>query len=80
MPEHPTAMDGHDPEESGPDELGTLVLRAWREPTAEEGLRVRILASRGPAEPASVAVHSDPEDVLAAVRTWLLAQARQPQG
>lgn len=74
MPEQPPLTSGEQPDDPGLDELGTLVIRAWREPTADHGLRVRVLASRGSGEPTST-VHSDPEDVLAAVRAWLQAQS-----
>lgn len=66
-----TAGDG-EPYEYGLEELGTLVLRVWQEPEAERGLRVRMLASQGAGESASVAVFADPEAAGAAVRTWLL--------
>lgn len=74
MPEQPPVNAGDRPDDPGLDELGTLVIRAWREPLAEHGLRVRLLASHGGSEPTST-VHSDPEGVLAAVRSWLEAQA-----
>ncbi|MDP9883211.1 hypothetical protein J2W21_000701 [Sinomonas atrocyanea] len=60
------------------EELGALVLRVWREPGAEQGLRVRILASEGQSEPASMAVVADPESALEAVRKWLEARQGPP--
>lgn len=74
MPDQSPRHPDRQPDDSGLDELGTLVIRAWREPTADDGLRVRMLASQGSGEPMST-VHSDPEDVLTAVRSWLESRA-----
>lgn len=54
--------------------LGTLVIRTWREPKHSHGFRARVTAIQVPdAEPATVTT-TDPEEVLAVVRQWLLAQ------
>lgn len=71
MAQHSAAVDNDDAQEHGLEDLGALVLRVWREPDAEQGLRVRVLTSEGPREPASVAVVADPEAVIEAVRSWL---------
>lgn len=81
MAQHSAAAGDGDAHEHGLEELGALVLRVWREPDGEHGLRVRILASDGPREPATVAVVTDPEAALAAVRAWLLdRQGTAPAG
>ncbi|WP_235781475.1 hypothetical protein [Sinomonas notoginsengisoli] len=71
MAQHAAAADNDDPQEHGLEELGALVLRVWREPDGEQGLKVRILASDGPREPATMAVVADPDAAIAAVRSWL---------
>ncbi|BCT75329.1 hypothetical protein SCMU_11710 [Sinomonas cyclohexanicum] len=76
MAQHSAAADHGDAHENGLEELGALVLRVWREPDAAQGLRVRILTSEGPREPATSAVVADVESAVAAVRSWLEEQQR----
>ncbi|WP_077490370.1 hypothetical protein [Sinomonas mesophila] len=80
MAQHSAAAgDGEVPEDevSGADELGTLVLRVWREPGSEEGLRVRIMAAEGSREPVTVSIASEPESAVESVRTWLAGLSGQ---
>lgn len=79
MAQH-SASVGNEDEAPEPaiEELGALVLRVWRERGTEQGLRVRILASEGQSEPASMAVLADPEAALEAVKKWLDARQEPP--
>lgn len=79
MTQHPASVGGEDESpEPALEELGALVLRVWRERGADQGLRVRILASEGQSEPASMAVLADPEAAVEAVRKWLDARQEPP--
>ena len=69
------SAEASDDEVSGADELGTLVLRVWREPGTEEGLRIRIMAAEGAQEPVTVSVASEPDSAVESVRTWLAGLA-----
>lgn len=54
--------------------LGTLVIRTWREPEHAHGFRARVTATQVPdAGPATITT-TDPEEVLAVVRQWLLTR------
>jgi hypothetical protein len=80
MAQHSASADERDEQESGLDELGTLVLRVWREPESADGLRIRILASDGAWEPADVTVTANTEAAVKTVSDWLAARALgQPQ-
>ena len=74
MAQHSAAAG--DDEVSGADELGMLVLRVWREPGSEEGLRIRIMAGEGAQEPVTVSVASEEESALESVRAWLAGLAK----
>ncbi|GHG49148.1 hypothetical protein GCM10012320_16950 [Sinomonas cellulolyticus] len=75
MGQHSAAAEHGDAHDNALDELGTLVLRVWREPdSSPHGLRVRVLTSEGPREPASSAVVADVDSAVAAVRSWLEKQ------
>ncbi|MGT2463739.1 hypothetical protein [Sinomonas atrocyanea] len=79
MAQHSASVgDEDEAPEPAIEELGALVLRVWRERGTEQGLRVRILASEGQNEPASMAVLADPEAALEAVRKWLDARQEPP--
>ena len=65
------SAEAGDDDVSGADELGTLVLRVWREPGTEEGLRIRVMAAEGTQEPVTVSVASGPESAIESVRAWL---------
>jgi hypothetical protein len=55
---------------------GVLLLRAWLEPEAADGLRVRLVDLQDPsARVRPVATASDVESALAGVRAWLVAFA-----
>jgi len=57
-----------------PDRTGLLIVRLWIEPSAREGLRARItqtLDSEGAEQ--TMAAAGNPEDIYAAVRTWVEA-------
>lgn len=71
------SAESGDDEVSGADELGTLVLRVWREPGSEEGVRIRIMAAEGAQEPVTVSVASEPESAVESVRTWLAGVSGQ---
>ncbi|WP_415856580.1 hypothetical protein [Sinomonas sp. G460-2] len=79
MAQHSASADGNEPSEPGLEELGTLVLRVWREPESEESLRIRILASDGAWEPGELTVTPDSEAAVKSVRDWLEARAGQRQ-
>lgn len=74
MAQHSASSSGTDEHESGLEELGTLVLRLWREAGADGGLRIRILASDGAWEPADVTVTADSEAAVKTVSDWLAAR------
>lgn len=58
--------------EVGPQRVGLLVIRAWREEEGPTGLRVRITHTADVTDDQdAVAVVSAPEDVYAIVRVWL---------
>jgi hypothetical protein len=79
MAQHSASVgDEDEAPEPAIEELGALVLRVWRERGTEQGLRVRILASEGQSEPASMAVLADPEAALEAVKKWLDARQEPP--
>ncbi|AMM32032.1 hypothetical protein SA2016_1352 [Sinomonas atrocyanea] len=78
MAQHSVSAGEDEAPEPAIEELGALVLRVWRERGTEQGLRVRILASEGQNEPASMAVLADPEAALEAVRKWLDARQEPP--
>lgn len=71
MAQHSASAEESEPSEPGLEELGTLVLRVWREPESEEGLRIRILASDGAWEPGELTVTADSEAAVKSVRDWL---------
>lgn len=77
MAQHSASGGERDEQESGLDELGTLVLRVWREPEAGKGLRIRILASDGAWEPADVSVTADSEAAVKTVSDWLAARLHE---
>ncbi|MDQ0259424.1 hypothetical protein [Sinomonas atrocyanea] len=79
MAQHSASVGDQDESpEPALEELGALVLRVWREPGSDQGLRVRILASEGQSEPASMAVVAGPDAALDAVRKWLDARQGPP--
>ncbi|NUP74421.1 MAG: hypothetical protein HOQ07_07210 [Sinomonas sp.] len=71
MAQHSAPAGGADPSEPSLEELGTLVLRVWKEPGAEHGVRIRVLTSDGAWEPADLKVTPDPEAAVKSVRDWL---------
>lgn len=79
MAQHSASVDDEDEaDESGLEELGTLVLRVWREADTEHGFRARVFASDGANEPANMTVAADPDTALAAVKEWLDARWGSP--
>jgi len=61
-----------------PDRTGLLIVRLWIEQNTREGLRARItqtLDSAGAEQ--KVAAAGNPEDIYAAVRTWVEAFVRR---
>ncbi|MCU1519557.1 MAG: hypothetical protein JWQ75_4278 [Pseudarthrobacter sp.] len=54
--------------------LGTLVIRTWWEPDHAQGFRARVTSTRLPETGSTTVTTADPEEVLAAVRQWLLAR------
>lgn len=71
MAQHSASAGGTDSSDSGLEELGTLVLRVWKEPESDHGVRIRILASDGAWEPGDLTVTPDPEAAVKSVRDWL---------
>lgn len=65
------SSDSDGPQTTGLEELGALVLRVWREPGPEGGLRIRIFASEGPSDPAEVTTAPSVEAAIQMVRDWL---------
>ncbi len=55
-----------------PDRTGLLIVRLWIEPNAREGLRARITQTLDLAgAEQTMAAASNPDDIYAAVRTWV---------
>ncbi|WP_334171301.1 hypothetical protein [Sinomonas sp.] len=75
MAQHSASANGTDEPDSELEELGTLVLRVWKEPGAGGDLRIRILASDGAWEPSAVKVTSSAEAAVKGVSDWLAARA-----
>lgn len=75
MAQHSASANGTDEHDSELEELGTLVLRVWKEPGAGGDLRIRILASDGAWEPSTMKVTSDAESAVKSVSDWLAARA-----
>jgi hypothetical protein len=75
MAQHSASAEEKDERESGLEELGTLVLRVWREPQSADGVRIRILASDGAWEPADVSVTADRAAAVKSVSDWLAVRA-----
>jgi hypothetical protein len=79
-------MDGPPPGASGDDEpdlavpsMGTMVIRTWTEANQIPGFRARLTYSLSPASQPETVYAADPDEVLKAVRQWLLAQSEAPQ-
>lgn len=69
------ADDGTDstmPSQSPSGAQGTLVIRTWWEPDHVHGFRARITFTPVPDAGPTTVTATDPEEVLAVVRKWLL--------
>ncbi|MCH6471279.1 hypothetical protein [Sinomonas terrae] len=75
MAQHSASANGKDEHDSELEELGTLVLRVWKEPAAGGDLRIRILASDGAWEPSALKVTSDAGAAVKSVSDWLASRA-----
>ncbi|WP_138443233.1 hypothetical protein [Sinomonas susongensis] len=75
MAQHSASANGTDEHDSELEELGTLVLRVWKESGAEGDLRIRILASDGAWEPSVMKVTGNPEEAVKSVSDWLGARS-----
>ena len=53
---------------------GTLVIRTWWEPHHVHGFRARITSTQVPDAGPTAVTATDPEEVLAVVRQWLLTR------
>lgn len=74
MAQHSASANGKDEHDSELEELGTLVLRVWKEPAAGGDLRIRILASDGAWEPSALKVTSDAGAAVKSVSDWLASR------
>jgi hypothetical protein len=78
------AMDGPPSEISADDEpravlsMGTMVIRTWNEPNQSPGFRARMTYSHSPAAEPKTIYTVDPDEVVDAVRRWLLPHADAP--
>ena len=59
------------------DEFGVLVIQVWDEPESDHPFRARLTYRRGDTETAVTEATSDPDDVVEAVRRWLVERARK---
>jgi hypothetical protein len=79
------AQDAPPPGSSGDDEpdqaappMGTMVIRTWTEPTQSPGFRARMTYSHSPTAEPKTMYTVDPDEVLDAVRRWLLPRTGTP--
>jgi hypothetical protein len=71
-------IPGRDGQGSGSGSVRSLVLRAWPEPDAEPGIRIRMVEIGPGQSERPVAVTASVDDACEAVRRWL--EARQAFG
>lgn len=71
--------NGDEPDREVP-AMGTLVIRTWTEPDRTPGLRARLTYSQSPTSEPKTVYAVDPDEVLGAVREWLLSQSEAPSG
>lgn len=71
--------DGDEPDREVP-AMGTMVIRTWTEPDQTPGFRARLTYSQSPTSEPKTLYTVDPDEVLGAVREWLVSQSETPSG
>ena len=68
-----------DADDAGDDQMHTMVIRVWREPTHQAGFRARLTTSWKDSPDPSVDFAATPEEVVERVRQWVFEIAEGPE-